>query len=150
MWELVLLRLGKERRRHIYQGRRTPEACPHRAISVHIHLPGLVSAGLCFQQREAAWPAHSVSPGSHIASCRALPGLPGPASWSWGSCSVKASQGIALHRSFHSCQLRKASFSCCCLAVWQQNKWLYLRDLKICLLLHVFQSLSRFKFSPLE
>lgn len=58
----------------ICQGRRTPGACPRCAVSVHRHFPAPVWARLCFQQRDAAWAAHSESPGSHTASCRALQG----------------------------------------------------------------------------
>lgn len=66
----------------------------------------MLSTSACWQLPDpvgealgTAWPARGLSPGSQVAVCGAVPGLPGPASPSWGTCaasSVKASQGIAL------------------------------------------------------
>lgn len=112
------------------------------------------------------WPGFSwvvfSAEGSSMASSQCVPWEPhclvqGPARAAWPSflvlgllqCESKSGYCIALFP-FTPGSFGKHPFSCCCLAVWQQNKCLYLRDLKICLLLHVFQSLSRIKFSPLE
>lgn len=147
MWELVLPSLGKERfvREEGLLGRAHAVLSLCTDTSLLLFGPGCVFSRGTQHGQLTASPLGATLP--HV----------GPSRAAWPSSLVpgllqresKSEYCIALFP-FAPASFWKRPLSCCCFAVWQQNKCLYLRDLENCLLLHVFQSLSSFKFSTQE